>query len=265
MKSITLGNTSWRYLEQGNGPALVLVHGFPLDHRIWLEQVRGLSQRFRVIAVDLKGFGQSASSEAFTIDSMADELAEFMKAVGAAPCVLAGLSMGGYIAFSLAVRRPEVLKGLLIVCSKAEADTPQGKEGRQKMAELAQTQGAKPVSEQMLPRMFAPETISGRPELVAQLRQIMEGCPPTTIANACFAMRDRADRTTDLPKLTMPVQVILGEKDVIIPAEMGHKMAGACQRGRFVLIPKAGHLACMEEPAAVNEAMAAFTAECSRL
>lgn len=241
---------------------LVLVHGFPLDRRIWDEQMAGLSDRFRVIAVDLKGFGKSRSTEAFTIDSMADELAEFIKAINAAPCVLGGLSMGGYVAESLAVRHPEVLRGLAIVCSKAEADTQAGKEGRQKMAELAMKEGAAPVAGQMMPKMFCEETFRNRPELVEKLRTIMESCSPTTIANACFAMRDRADRTADLPNLKMPVMVILGEKDIIIPSQMGEMMAGACKRGEFVLIKGAGHLAPMEVPAEVNKALARFVTRC---
>lgn len=258
MKSIAIHSTQWRYEEQGKGTPIVFVHGFPLDHRIWREQLAGLSDRFRVIAVDLKGFGQSRSTEAFTIDSMADELAEFVQRVAGQPCILAGLSMGGYVAFALAVRHPEVLRGLAIVCSKAEADTQAGKEGRQKMAELAMKEGSKPVSEQMLPRMFSPGTYETRPELVRDLREIMDACPPTTIANACFAMRDRLDRTPDLPKLLMPVMVVLGEKDAIIPAEMGQKIAGACKQGTFKLIKNAGHLAPMEEPAAFNAVMADF-------
>lgn len=258
MKSIRIGNTQWHYEEAGSGPAIVLVHGFPLDHRIWLDQIAQLSSRFRVIAPDLKGFGRSTSSEAFTMDSMADDLAAFIAAVHAAPSVVAGLSMGGYVAFSLALRHPQILKGLAIVCSKAEADTQAGKEGRQKMAELAQTKGAKPVADQMMPKMFCENTYRNRPELVEELRQIMEACPPTTIANACFAMRERADRVPDLPKLTMPVMFVLGEKDSIIPAEMGKAMASACKQGALKLIPGAGHLATMEEPAAVSQVLGDF-------
>lgn len=258
MKSVTVGNSAWRYVERGQGPAVVLVHGFPLDHRIWSDQIEGLSSQFRVIAPDLKGFGQSHSIEPFTIDSMADELAQFLKAVDAVPCVLAGLSMGGYVGFSLARRYPEFLKGLIIVCSKAESDTPQAKEGRIAMAELARSQGAKPVSDQMLPRMLSASALKTRPELVQRLCGIMESCPPETIANACLAMRGRADRTDDLPRLKVPVQIILGEHDAIIPADMGKKMASACQRGECVLIPDAGHMAGLEAPAAVTAAIARF-------
>jgi pimeloyl-ACP methyl ester carboxylesterase len=157
MKSIELGSSRsrWHYEEKGTGTPVVLVHGFPLDHRIWADQLAALSASNRVIAVDLKGFGKSSSTEAFTIDSMADELAEFMQKVGATPGVLAGLSMGGYIALSLAARHPELLKGLMIVSSKGEADPQPAKEGRQKTAELAQKSGSKAVAEQMMPRIKA--------------------------------------------------------------------------------------------------------------
>ena len=258
MKSIQLGNTQWHYEEKGTGKALVLVHGFPMDHRIWNDQLEGLCGVYRVIAVDLKGFGKSRSNEAFTIDSMADELVDFVKAVDAYPCFLAGLSMGGYIALSLAVRHPESLQGLIIVSSKSEADTPAGKEGRQKTAQLAQEKGSIAVAEQMLPRVLTEETIKGNPELVGKMRQIMEACPANTIANASFAMRERADRTADLPGLNMPVLVVLGERDTLLPVNGGRKLAEACPNGRLVVVAGAGHVPCMENPKAMNGALAEF-------
>jgi 3-oxoadipate enol-lactonase len=264
MKSIQIGNTAWHYEEKGTGPAIVLVHGFPMDHRIWLEQLAGLGKSFRVIAVDLKGFGKSRSNEAFTIDSMADDLVQFMDQIQATPCVLAGLSMGGYIALSVAARHPQALRGLVIVSSKAEADTQQGREGRQKTAELAQKSGSKPVGEQMLPKVLSEQTMKSNPQLVSALRQIMESCPPNTIANASFAMRDRADRTADLPSLIMPVLVILGENDGLIPLSAGQQLAGACKQGQFVAIPKAGHMAPMESPEAVNAVIAGFMAKVAK-
>ena len=258
MKYIELGNTAWHYEEKGSGTPLVLVHGFPMDHRIWKEQLEGLAGMCRVIAVDLKGFGKSRSNEAFTIDSMADEVIAFVKAVNAYPCYLAGLSMGGYIALSLAVRYPEALKGLIIVSSKSEADPPAGKEGRQKMAQLAQEKGNAPVVEQMLTRVLTEETIKGKAELVLRMRQIMEACPANTIANASFAMRDRVDRTADLPGLKMPVLVVMGARDSLLPLEGGRKLAQACANGRLVVIEGSGHVPCMENPGATNAVLAEF-------
>lgn len=260
MKTIGIRNTAWAYDELGTGPAIVFVHGFPLDRRIWEAQLQGLSSRFRVITVDLKGFGASRSTEAFTIDSMADELAEFIEAVGAKGCTLAGLSMGGYVAFSLAARRPEAIGKLAIVCSKPQADTPEAREARQKMAQLAQEQGAKPVAEQMMPKMFAPQTYETRKDLVERLNVIMESCNPQTISNACFAMRDRVDRVADLPNLKMPVLMVVGEKDAIISVEIGQSTARQCRQGSCKVVSGAGHLAPMEQPEELNRIVGEFAA-----
>ena len=237
---------------------MVFVHGFPMDRRIWVKQLAGFSDKHRVLTIDLKGFGKSRSTEAFTIDSMADDLVAFIHAVAAGPCLLAGLSMGGYVALSVAIRHAEVLRGLVMVSSKSQADTPQGKEGRQKMVELAEQQGSKAVADQMLPRVLGDLTLRDRPELVQELRNIMEQCSPRTIANATLAMRDRVDRTGDLPSLRMPVLVVLGENDHLIPLADGQQMARTCRRGAFISIPNTGHMAPMEDPTLVNKAIAEF-------
>jgi pimeloyl-ACP methyl ester carboxylesterase len=247
---------------------LLFLHAFPLAAEMWEPQLAAVPAGWRFVAPDLRGFGGSspdgvppgrAGGEGGpAIDDYARDVLALLDQLGIREAIFCGLSMGGYVAFSLAARHPEVLKGLVIVCSKAEADTTQAKEGRQKMAQTAQSEGSKPVADTMMSKMFCENTYKNRPDLVAKLRGIMEACPPNTIANACFAMRDRVDRTPDLPNLPMPVLVVLGEKDVIIPAEMGAKMAGVCRKGEFVLIKAAGHLAPMEEPTAVNEAIAAF-------
>lgn len=265
MKSVQIGSSAWSYEEAGTGPVVVFVHGFPMDHRIWVAQLAGLAGVCRVIAVDLKGFGKSRGSEAFTIDSMADDLAVFLRAVKATPCVLVGLSMGGYISFSVALRHPEVLKGLVIVSSRASADAPQAREGRQKMAELAQREGSGAVADQMLPKVLGAATMAAGSEVVMRLREIMESCPPLTIANASFAMRDRADRTAELPSLAMPVLVVLGDQDGLIPVSVGQEMACACARGELAVVSGAGHMAPMESPEKVNAILGGFVEKVNRL
>lgn len=258
MKSIRIGSTSWCYDQQGTGQPIVFVHGFPLDRRIWDAQLQGLSSRFRVITVDLKGFGDSRSTEAFTIDSMADELAQFIEAINAKGCVLAGLSMGGYVALSLVARRPSVVGRLAVISSKAQADTPEGREGRQKMAQIVQEQGATAVAEQMMPKVLSPQNLQTRPELVGRLRQIMEACPTQTIANASFAMRDRADRVGDLHALAMPVLFVVGENDALIPVDLARENARQCRQGSCKVVPGAGHLIPMEQPDKLNDILAEF-------
>ncbi len=118
---------------------------------MWNAQVDTLSQHYRVIAPDLRGFGQSRRSDAFSIESLADDVALFLEQLSALPCVLAGLSMGGYVSLAYAKKYPKDLRGLILVDTKAEADTPEGKAGRKKMIALVRESGSKAVAEQMMP------------------------------------------------------------------------------------------------------------------
>src|SRR3954471_5470103 len=133
------------YTDRGRGAVLVLLHGFPLDRRMWDAQVEKLSDHYRVVAPDLRGFGQSRRSDPFTIESLADDTHLFLEQLAATPCVLAGLSMGGYVALAYAKKYPADLRGLILMDTKAESDTPQAKEGRAKMIELARSSGATAV------------------------------------------------------------------------------------------------------------------------
>src|SRR5215469_8282206 len=128
---MSLSNT-----DRGRGLPLVLLHGFPMDRRMWDAQVGEFCAKHRVIAPDLLGFGQSKSEEPFSIESQADAVHALLRQVGALPCVLAGLSMGGYIAFAYARKYPNGLRGLVFVDTKAEGDSAEQKQGRQQMIEL---------------------------------------------------------------------------------------------------------------------------------
>ena len=268
MSTCRIRNTDWHYREQGQGIPLVLIHGFPLDHRIWAAQLAGLSDCCRVIAVDLKGFGESVSTEVFTMESLADELHQLLAQIGALPCVIGGLSMGGYVALAFAEKFAGDLKGFILIDSKSEADPRAAKENRQKLAELAMHggaahSGAVPVAAQMLPKMLAPSTFGEKPKVVKTLQQIMEGVPPVTIANACYAMRDRPDRTSILSSFTFPSLIVLGELDAFIPASLGEAMKQLMPRGQLALIPKAGHMPPLEQPEALNEVVRQFMAGCA--
>src|SRR5437867_3940906 len=121
--------------ESGRGLPVVLLHGFPLDSRVWAKQRAALNDRYRVITPDLRGFGRSKSDDPFTIESLADDVHALLKEIGALPGVLGGLSMGGYAALAYAKKYPADLRGLILVDTKAEADTPEGKQAREEMIE----------------------------------------------------------------------------------------------------------------------------------
>ena len=251
------------YTEQGSGNPVVLLHGFPLDSTMWAAQAPALAAAgYRVVTPDLRGFGQSdlapSKPRPYTLEALADELHVLLTGLGALPCVLAGLSMGGYVALAYARKYPLDLRGLVLVDTKAEADTAEGKQGREKMIDLVRKDGAKAVADQMMPKMLAQDAPDQRPKTAQMLRQMMEACPPKTIENALAAMRDRPDRSGELASIKAPTLVIVGDADVITPPAVAQSMAEKIPGAQLVTIRGAGHMSPMEQPDQVNRAMKTF-------
>jgi pimeloyl-ACP methyl ester carboxylesterase len=244
------------YADKGDGPALALVHGFPLDHTVWTDQIDALAGKYRVIAPDLRGFGASGNDRAFSILDLADDLHTLLQSLGALPCVLAGLSMGGYVSLAFCKKYPADLRGLVLIDTKADGDDAQARIKRDEMAEVARESGAEAVAEMMFPRMLAPANQSGA--VAERLRRVMLNCPSATIAHACLAMRDRDDFVNDLPSIPVPVMLIYGEQDAITPPQKGRDIAARVSRSQLVVIPGAGHMTPIETPRAVSEALEGF-------
>jgi pimeloyl-ACP methyl ester carboxylesterase len=259
MPSVNVSGTTLHYAEQGRGPkTLVLVHGFPLDSRMWDGQREALADAARVIAVDLKGFGKSNSNEPFTINSQAQTLHEALAQINALPCILCGLSMGGYIALAFARKFPKDLQALMLVDTRAEGDTTEGKANRDKMIELVRKDGSTAVADQMMGKMLSPDTVQHRPQVVRELRDIMENCPPRTIENALVALRDRDDQTSLLPSIAVPTLILVGQDDAITPPAVAEAMHHSIPNSQLQIIQGAGHMSPMEQPEQVTQAMRRF-------
>ncbi len=246
------------YEERGHGTAVVLLHGFPLDSRIWKEQCSALSRKYRIITIDLRGFGQSQASDAFTMESLADDVHEILNELGALPCVLGGLSMGGYVSLAYIRKYPMDLSGLMLIDTRAEGDTPEGRQGREKMIQLARQSGSKAVADQMMPKMLAPDEAATRPGVARTLRAIMEACPPLTIEHALAAMRGRPDQTESLASISVPTLILVGNSDAITPPEVARKMQERIPQSVIEVIKGAGHMSPMEQPQQVTGAMERF-------
>jgi 3-oxoadipate enol-lactonase len=153
---------------------------------------------------------------------------------------------------------PTDLRGLLLIDTKAEGDTPEGKEGRTKMVALVREKGSAAVAEQMMPKMLAPDTATRRPEVARNLRSIMEACPPRTIEHALLAMRDRPDHSINLPSVPVPTLIVVGDADAITPPAAAQAMQQAVPNSKLVTVRGAGHMTPMEQPAQVNQAIRQF-------
>jgi len=240
----------------GEGPAVVLVHGYPLDGAMWSGVARALSTRFRVLKPDLPGRGEAPAPSEGTIDSYADFLAAVFEKIpqGAG---LAGFSMGGYAALALARRHPAHLRALALVDTRASADDDAGRARRDEAIATVRSSGVAPIADAMVPKLLAPESLSNR-DLVERLRRIITRQKPETVEADLQAMRDRPDSRAELPQLRLPTLVVVGEADTLTPPADSQAMASAIPGARLVTLPGAGHLTPMERPGAVAAALGEF-------
>lgn len=246
-------------LSEVEGLPLLLIHGFPLDRTLWAEQLRGLANVARVIAPDLRGFGESKlPSDAVTVDTYADDMNVLLDALGIKLAVVAGLSMGGYIAVTFYRKYPERVRALILANTKAGADSPEGKKGRDDNTALAQEKGAAAIAERMLPKFFTPRTFAERPSIVANLSAMMSRQPVNGIVAALMAMRDRPDSTPMLKTISVPTLIITSAEDSLISPKESEWMRDGIHGAQLVVIPDAAHLSNVEQPEAFNRAVNDF-------
>jgi pimeloyl-ACP methyl ester carboxylesterase len=266
MKRVAISTAELAYIDRGSGTLVLLIHGFPLDHTMWDAQIDALSQHFRVIAPDLRGFGQSSTrfgkpDLTILMEEYAEDLTELLEdIVVTKPVVLVGFSMGGYIAWQFMRKYPHFVQALVQCDTKAAADTDEARAGRIKMADNVAEWGSGRVAEMMGPKLFAPETFEAKPNLVAAVRHVVEKTRPVAIAAAQRGMARRPDMTNFLPTINVPTLILCGAQDAISPPTEMQAIAAAIPGARYVEIPNAGHMTTMENPEAVNDALQAFIA-----
>lgn len=254
---VTVNGVRMGVRERGaaGGQTLLLVHGFPLDSRMWCEQLSGLAGRARVIAPDLRGHGLSdAPEEPYSMEQHADDLAALLDHLGVQKEIVAGLSMGGYVTLAFWRRHPERMAGIALVDTRAEPDTQAGKASRDVTAGRVREAGPRVLVDEMMPRLLAPKNLADE-KITAPLREMILSQPIAGLTGALRALRDRADSTPTLATITIPTAVIVGEADAITPPADAAAMAAQIPGARLIVIPRAGHLSPMENPHAVNEAL----------
>lgn len=248
------------YTVEGHGTPVVLIHGFPLSRAAWAPQVEALRSRYRVIAPDLRGFGDSDAAGEGTngMSQYAMDLAALLDHLNVGQVILAGHSMGGYIALAFARESLGRLLGLMLVGTRPGADTPEASHNRRTMAERVKQEGVGVVVESMAPKMISAHSQKAHPDLMERVREIMSRASVAGVVQALHAMAERDDSTMLLPTLKVPTLVLAGEADSLIPAEESRKMAAVIPDAQLILVPHAGHVSSLEAPEAVNQAMEDF-------
>jgi pimeloyl-ACP methyl ester carboxylesterase len=262
MGTFTFDGLAVNYLDEGAGDQTVLfVHGFPFQASMWEPQIPvALGAGRRAVAPDLPGYGASdvpAERSAYSIDGYADLVAALVGALGLGRVVVVGLSMGGYIALAVARRHPEVLAGLVLADTRPDPDTPEGRKGRSDQQAVVEEQGVAPLVDGLLARVLAPAS-PRRAEVAARLGDMMRSTAPAGWIGALEAMKERPDQTGLLPSIAVPVLVVVGESDALVPLAVAEAMAKAIPGARLEVVPEAGHVSNLENPDVFNRVLSEF-------
>jgi len=240
---------------------LVLLHGFPLDHRMWLDVTDLLAGDPTVLAPDLPGFGTSPSGPGVSatvepsISTMADAVAATLRRAGVGRAVVGGLSMGGYVAMALADRHPELVAGLALLDTRSTADEEDARANRLAVAATVVTElSVEPVLGMRTALLGASNRVA-RLDLVERLDGWIRDQGPQGVAWALRAMAARPDRTAALSAYRGPALVVVGEQDEITPLAAAEHLIGALAAGELVVVPGAGHMTANESPEPVAAAL----------
>jgi len=248
------------YDDVGTGMPVAFIHGFPHNRTLWAAQVSALVDRARCIALDLRGFGESSRNGPFTIDQYADDLAMLLRTLGIERAVVAGLSMGGYIAFAFWRRHREMVRALVLADTRAGIDSEETRAKRIALIELARARGSGAVADGQVVGMIGKSTRDKRPALIDDVHRMMGSSSVEGIRGALEAMLGRTDSTPTLSTIDVPTLVVVGAEDVLTPVREAEILHDAIRGSRLEVIEQAGHVSNLERPAAFNHVLSEFLA-----
>jgi 3-oxoadipate enol-lactonase len=250
METFFLPNSSIAYLRRGYGNPLILLHGYPLDHRIWDPIIPLLENDFELIIPDLRGFGESKAIDTnYSISEMAEDVAQLVEKIGFPKALIAGHSMGGYVSLAFARLFPDRLLGLGLISSQAIADTPEKKESRYLSLKQLQESGRKSIANSMVGKLTSDSMLQN------QMYDIIMSQSEAGIMSAIKALAERSDQTSIVGTLDVPLLVVHGDSDELIPFERAVEVSKVAENSNLVVIAKAGHMPMLEYPEATASAL----------
>ncbi len=242
------------YSDVGTGFPLVLIHAFPTDQHLWEPQQTGLKQNFRVITLDLWGFGKSraADGQAISMTEYADEVKQLLDQLHLKKAIIGGESMGGYVALAFLEKFPEQTAGIILSDTQSIADSPEAKVKREQTALKVLEQGSGQLIHDFMPKALSSNATV---ETKNYLQTILEAQTSTGIASALRGMAERSDTSKVLLNVKVPVLIMTGDQDTLISPEQSQTMHELAKASRLVVIKNAGHLSSLEQPKQWNQAV----------
>jgi pimeloyl-ACP methyl ester carboxylesterase len=252
----TRGGIRFAYEEAGAGLPVVLLHGFPFSRHMWSMQAP-LARTVRLITPDLRGFGESDGVPS-SLEEFAEDVYALVTHLGLSAFVLGGFSMGGYVLFRYMTRHADRVKAVLLLDTRADPDTPEGRQRRYDAIARIEKEGPAGYLDDFLKLVLSPKTLQSRPDLIPDLRDQMGKVRPATLTGALRAMAERPDSSPVLSAIRVPTLIVVGEDDKATPPDNSRRMHAAIAGSQFVLMPEAGHVSNLEQPERFNAALASF-------
>jgi 3-oxoadipate enol-lactonase len=263
-----LNGANIHYAETGvpTGIPVVFLHGFPFSHEMWKSQLDlAAAAGFRALAYDIRGHGQSDVGDGqYTIEGHVDDLIAFLDHLRITRAILVGLSMGGYICLRTLQRNPERVLAAALCDTRSGADTDEGRVKRAVSAAQVKKTGSSAFADGFVKAVFAEETFTANPAVIAVVRNIIAHTPPLSIAGTLLALAARTDTTPALPGVAVPTLILVGEKDVTTPVADSRLMHEKIRGSELHVVPHAAHMSNLENPGFFNEKLAAFLGRAGR-
>jgi len=236
---------------------VLCLHAFPLNARMWEPQMTLAQAGWRIVAPHWRGL-QDEQAPAESFDAMAESAVDLLASLAISRAVVCGVSMGGYLAFALLRRAPELARALVLCDTRAEADAPQARDGRLRMLAMLDERGVGAVADEMIPRLLGETTRQTRPDVARRVRTLALTNRPQGVAGVINAMMTRADSTPLLPTIACSTLILVGDEDVITPPAMSESMHRAISGSELVVFERTGHLPNLEQPDSFNATLTRF-------
>jgi len=262
-KSVILNGININYIVAGEGGAIVLIHGHPFDHTMWQPQIDAFSDQFKVIVPDLRGYGKSTlpATGATRFEDYATDILLLLDALGVDSFHVAGLSMGGQLAMETYRQAPSRVKSLILADTFASLDTPEGKKTRIEGADRMEREGMGGYAGESIHKMIKADHVTTMPDVAAHVMRMMTSTNPKAAATAMRARSERIDYLGEvLPKIEIPVLVVVGRQDEFTPVAKAEEMHAALKNSKLIIIEDAGHMPNLERPDEFNKVVLEFLA-----
>jgi pimeloyl-ACP methyl ester carboxylesterase len=242
----------------GSGPLIVFGHGLLMSTAMYAHQIAALRDRFRCVAFDFRGQGQSPlAPTGYDMDTLTDDIAALIADLGAGPAHYVGLSMGGFVGIRLAARQPALIRSLALLDTAADREPRASARKYGAMLVLSRAVGLKPFIPTAMAALFGAtwRTDPARADERAAMRATLRSRDPEGVRRATRGVIDRPACDHLLARIKAPTLVLSGEEDTAIVPDRSRPLAAGIAGARFELVPRAGHSSTVEHPTAVTAAL----------